>query len=63
MGVLQDLERDLTLVLEILGEEDGRHPSAAELPFEGVAGECCLEAAEEIAQSRGPWMRVSKASL
>ena len=56
LGV-QDLECDLTPVHEILREEDGGHPSAAELPMEGVAGECCLEAAEEIAQSRGPWMR------
>ena len=59
---MQDLERDLTLVLEILGEEDCGHPSAAQLPLEGIPGQSRLEAAEEIAQSRCLWRRVSKAS-
>ena len=61
LGV-QDLERDLTFVLEILGEEDCGHPSAAQLPLEGVPGQSRLEAAEEFAQSRCLWRRVSKAS-
>ena len=62
LGV-QNLERDLTFVLEVLGEEDGGHPPTAQLALESVAGECCLEAGEEIAQSRSLWRRVSKASV
>src|SRR4051794_4176190 len=33
----QDLERDLAVVLEVGGEEDGRHAAGAELAFDAVA--------------------------
>ena len=34
---LQDLERDFTLVLEVVGEVDGRHAAFAELALDVVA--------------------------
>jgi len=34
---LQDLERDLPLVLQVVGQVDGRHPALAELPQDPVA--------------------------
>jgi hypothetical protein len=34
---VQDLERDRTVVLEVVSEVDGRHAAAPELPLESVA--------------------------
>ena len=33
----QDLERDLTFVLQVVGQEDGGHAAFAELALDGVA--------------------------
>ena len=42
---LQDLEGDLALVLEIVGEVDGRHAALAQLALEVVAAfEGCVQA-------------------
>ena len=44
---LKNLEGDGAVVLEILGQKDGGHPSAAELALEPVAaGEGVLESRE-----------------
>ena len=34
---LEDLERDLAVVLEVVGEVDGRHAPLAQLPLDAVA--------------------------
>ena len=45
----QDLERHLTVELQVLGEIDRRHPTTAEFPLDGVAvGEGGLEAGEGV---------------
>src|SRR6266704_3279 len=33
---VQDLERHLAVVLDVLGQEDGRHAAAAELALDGI---------------------------
>ena len=44
------LERDGAVVLQVLGEEDGRHAAAAELALDGVAvGQSRREVAAQIA--------------
>ena len=46
---LQHLERDVAIVLEVVGEEDGGHPAAPELPVDGVgAGESFLQPRAEL---------------
>ena len=51
---VQDLDRDLAVVLQVLGEEDGRHPAAAELGFDGIpVGEGGLQALEQIEATLG----------
>ena len=41
---LQELERDLAVVADVMGEIDGRHPADAERPFYGIsAGERRVE--------------------
>ncbi len=46
---LQDLERDLAVVLEILGQEHRGHPTCAELALDAVAvGQSRGEAVGEI---------------
>ena len=52
LGV-QHLERDRAVVLEVAGEEDGRHPAAAELALEGVAGaQAFLELSPQVGHAR-----------
>ena len=47
----QHLDRDLTVVLEVPGQVDGRHAAAAELPIEGVAvGDRGLQAGGDVGQ-------------
>src|SRR2546430_3712819 len=47
--LFRSLDGNSAAVLQILGEEDDRHPSLAQLPFDCVAlGEGGLEADEEI---------------
>ena len=51
----EDLERHLAVVLEIVGEVDGRHAAAPELALEGVAvGEGSGEAGELIGVGHVP---------
>ena len=45
----QHLHRDLTVVLQVLGEIDRCHAAATEFPLDGVAvGECGGEAGEDV---------------
>ncbi len=45
----EHLERDLTVVLEVVGEIDRSHPTATKLTLDGVAvGEGSLETFEEV---------------
>ena len=51
---LQDLERDLPVVLEVVGEVHRRHPARAELPLDPVTvGEGRGEAGGEVAHGFG----------
>jgi hypothetical protein len=46
---MQDLDRDLPAVPQVLGEEHRGHAAAADLRLDGVAvRECKLEAGEEV---------------
>ena len=50
---LQDFERDLPLVLEVVGQVDSRHAALAKLAFDGVAAfEGCVEACDGIGHGR-----------
>ena len=52
---LQDFERDLTLVLEVVGEIDRGHAALAELSLDGVAAfEGCVETSNWIGHRRTP---------
>ena len=54
----EHLDRYLTVVLEILGEVDTRHPTATEFTLDGVVvGECCFEAFQEVRHSKAPSTR------
>ena len=54
----QQLEGHLSEVLEILGEVDGGHATAADLTIDGVAiGQGCLEAVQKISQDGGSGSR------
>ena len=47
---LQDLDGDLSVVLQILGKEDGGHAAFAEFAFDAIAvGESELQAGEDTA--------------
>jgi hypothetical protein len=51
---LQDLERDLALVLEVVGEVDGRHAALAELALDTVAAfEGRVQAGDRVAHQLG----------
>ena len=55
---LQDLERDLAVVLEVLGEVDGGHAALAELALDAVAvGEGGGEAVEADRVTSAPSFR------
>ena len=46
---LQHFERDLTLMAEVVCEEDGRHAALAEFTLDPVAGfECCVQAFDGV---------------
>src|SRR5439155_11133398 len=48
---LEDLNGDLAVVLPVLSEVDGCHPTTAELALDGVAvGEGGLETSEQVGQ-------------
>ena len=60
---MQHLERDLPIVLEVVGEEDGGHAAPAELALDGVgAGEPILEDRAEVGQA-GPFGKGGRAVL
>ncbi len=48
----EHLDRDLSLVLQIVGEEHGRHSALSEFPLEPISvGDCNAEAIEQIRRS------------
>jgi len=52
---VEDLEGDKTVVLQVTGEIDRRHPAAAELALDRVAaGEGGLQVAELVGQAAIP---------
>ena len=52
---VQDLDRDLAAVLQVLGQEDRGHAAAADLRLDGVAvGKGRLQALKEIHHVRAP---------
>ena len=57
LGV-EDLEGDGAVVLEVLGEEDGGHATAAELALERVAAaKPCLELCPQVGHVRFGWRK------
>ncbi len=57
----EDLHRDLAMVLQVLSEVDRRHPTAANLPLNGVTvGEGGFETIEGI--GHGAALRLSSTS-
>ena len=52
---VQDLQRDLAFVLEIVGQVDRRHPALAQLTLDGVAAfEGGVQAGDGIRHGRTP---------
>ena len=50
----EHLDRDGAVVLDVAGEEDGRHAAATNLPLDQVRGaECVLKLREEIGHGGG----------
>src|SRR3990172_6607359 len=59
--LLQHLDRDLTVVLEVLGEVHGRHPSRAELALHAISlGEGGGDAGDRLGHSRSGLMGTRK---
>ena len=57
---MEHLERHLPLVLDALGQVDGRHPALTDFAFDAVAAfEGCVEAGDGIGGDHAPKMRQS----
>ena len=55
---LQDLQRDLALVLQILGEVDRRHPALAQLPLHAIpAFESVVQSGDRVGRTHARKMR------
>ena len=59
---LQDLERDLSLVLEVVGEVDRGHPALTKFTLDAVAAlEGCVQARDSVGGVHSPNMRLRPA--
>ena len=56
---LEDLERHVTVVLQVLGEVHRRHPALTDLTLDAVAAfEGCVQAGDGIRSVQAPKMRL-----
>ena len=62
--LMQQLDRDWPVVLQVLGEEHGRHAAAAELPLDGVAlGERVTQSFDKISHWAAARLAKSQPSI
>ena len=52
---MQNLHRNITVMLQVLRQVDGGHPTATEFPLDGVAvGQCASEAVQNFGHTATP---------